>query len=138
MSAANIIAGLQKVRQTGPDKWVACCPAHEDKNPSMVVSELPDGMVLIHCFAGCEPIEILKALGLDTPELFPVKETRKGAYKQHAISARDALLCIEAEARILYIMAADIAKRRETPPADAERAQVAALRIIYALKCSGV
>jgi hypothetical protein len=32
---------------------MACCPAHDDRNPSLSVRRAPDGRVLVHCFAGC-------------------------------------------------------------------------------------
>jgi DNA primase len=44
---------LTKVKRTGNGTWLACCPAHEDRSPSMSVRELDDGRVLVHCFAGC-------------------------------------------------------------------------------------
>lgn len=37
------------------------CPAHDDNTPSLSV-RLGDTAILFHCFAGCTPIEILKAL----------------------------------------------------------------------------
>lgn len=37
------------------------CPAHDDANPSLSV-RLGDTAILFHCFAGCTPIEVLKAL----------------------------------------------------------------------------
>lgn len=40
---------------------LCCCPAHEDKWPSLSVS-LGRKAVLFHCFAGCEQSDILKAL----------------------------------------------------------------------------
>lgn len=44
---------------------VVCCPAHDDQNPSLSITE-KDGRVLVNCFAGCEQdvvIEALKARG---------------------------------------------------------------------------
>ena len=46
---------------------MARCPAHEDRTPSLSVSETRDGRVLVHCFAGCSQaaaIDALKAAGL--------------------------------------------------------------------------
>jgi putative DNA primase/helicase len=46
--------------------WIARCPAHEDRNPSLSVS-VRDGKILVHCHAGCDQravVEALKALGL--------------------------------------------------------------------------
>lgn len=45
--AQNLIDRLQKVRRTGQGRWIACCPAHNDKSPSLAVRELADERVLI-------------------------------------------------------------------------------------------
>jgi DNA primase len=37
--------------------WTACCPAHNDKGPSLAIRETEDGRVLLHCFAGCETLD---------------------------------------------------------------------------------
>ena len=71
MSIDNLIQRLNKVQRTGKGKWKACCPAHDDKSPSLVLSELDDGRVLIHCFAGCGAAEILESMDLNFTELFP-------------------------------------------------------------------
>lgn len=49
----------------------ALCPAHDDRQPSLSVSEVPDGTVLFNCHAGCSFSEIMAALGLDEREAFP-------------------------------------------------------------------
>ena len=43
----------------------ACCPAHDDKRPSMSYWETPSGGVGFHCQAGCTPDAIRAALKLD-------------------------------------------------------------------------
>lgn len=50
--------------------WMAKCPAHDDKNPSLSIREV-DGKVLLHCHAGCtqrDVIDALKASGVWQPE----------------------------------------------------------------------
>jgi putative DNA primase/helicase len=45
---------------------MACCPAHDDKNPSLAVDDSASGL-LVKCFAGCDQgavIDALKARGL--------------------------------------------------------------------------
>lgn len=42
--------------------WKARCPAHDDSNPSLAVTEMPDGTVLVHCFAGCAQADLRAAL----------------------------------------------------------------------------
>lgn len=73
MTIENVLHRLDKVKKTGSSKWQACCPAHDDKGPSLAIRELDDGRVLVHCFAGCGAAEILDAVGLDWSELHPPK-----------------------------------------------------------------
>ncbi len=41
--------------------WICCCPVHDDTNPSLSISE-NDGKLLVKCFAGCDPLDILATL----------------------------------------------------------------------------
>jgi putative DNA primase/helicase len=41
--------------------WMAICPAHDDRNPSLSIRE-KDGKVLVHCHAGCSQPDVLDAL----------------------------------------------------------------------------
>ncbi len=65
------LQNLQKFRRIGDGKYHACCPAHADKGPSLSIRELPDGRVLLHCFAGCGVDEILAATGMTIHDLMP-------------------------------------------------------------------
>ena len=53
----------------------ALCPAHDDREPSLSVSEGEDGRALLKCFAGFTPENITGALGLQMSDLF---ERRNG------------------------------------------------------------
>jgi hypothetical protein len=63
------LAGLECVRKSGHG-WVARCPAHEDRSPSLSVREGDDGRVLVRCFAGCTAEKITASLGLKLADLF--------------------------------------------------------------------
>ena len=52
---------LDKFRANGTRKYVACCPAHDDKSPSLSLTDVGD-KVLFHCFAGCSQTEVIDAL----------------------------------------------------------------------------
>lgn len=48
-------------------KWhgrygTACCPTHEDRNPSLSIAGGRDGCLLVKCHAGCDPLDVLAAL----------------------------------------------------------------------------
>ncbi len=57
-----------KRRGTGS---ITRCPAHNDHNPSLLISEGGDGRVLLKCFAGCSTESIMDALGMPMSLLFP-------------------------------------------------------------------
>ena len=79
----NVLSCLDKVKSAGTNKWKACCPAHDDKNPSLAISETSDGTVLLKCWAGCTAQEIVSAIGLELRDLFPgAKQPRRGPSKQ--------------------------------------------------------
>jgi predicted P-loop ATPase len=40
----------------------ACCPAHDDKDPSLSISQTKDGQILWHCHAGCAQADVQQAL----------------------------------------------------------------------------
>ena len=49
---------------------MARCPAHDDRQPSLSLSEGFDGRALLCCHAGCSLDSILEALGLEAADLF--------------------------------------------------------------------
>ena len=51
--------------------YSVCCPAHEDRSPSLTIGIGDDGRVLLTCHAGCSLGAILEALGLEAADLFP-------------------------------------------------------------------
>lgn len=65
----NILSRLNKVKRVGDGKWKACCPAHDDKSPSLAIAQKGD-KVLLHCFSGCGIAEILSAIELDWSDIF--------------------------------------------------------------------
>jgi hypothetical protein len=74
-----VLTRLSGVRQRAPGRWLARCPGplhrRGDRNRSLSVGETSDGTVLIRCFAGCGPTEILGAVGLELRDLFPPRES---------------------------------------------------------------
>ena len=71
-SAAEVLLGkLKKVTSTDDSSWLARCPAHDDRNPSLSVRETEAGVVLLHCFAGCATADVLKAVDLSMAALMP-------------------------------------------------------------------
>lgn len=50
--------------------WVARCPAHDDRSPSLSVGEGLNGRALLHCHAGCSTESVLNAIGLTFKDLY--------------------------------------------------------------------
>ena len=65
----KVLDCLEGVRQSN-GSWQAICPAHDDHEPSLSISEGDDGRALLKCFAGCETDEVLARLGLRMADLF--------------------------------------------------------------------
>ena len=140
MSAADtILAQCKRVRETGRGSWIACCPAHEDRNPSMTVRELPDGMVLVHCFSGCSVESITSACGMKLGDLFPegAKTERHGTARAH-FPVLDVLLMVEHEMNVVQIVADDIAAGRQLNRDDAERVRKCRDRLREAMRLANI
>jgi hypothetical protein len=69
----NLLSKLEKVTPNGIGRWVACCPGHPDKTPSLGITETGDGRILIHCFSTCPALQVLSAIGLTFDDLYPQK-----------------------------------------------------------------
>jgi DNA primase len=70
MNAPEIARHLRG-RKSG-NSWLACCPAHDDRNPSLGLRDA-DGTVLVHCYAGCKQAAVIAALV--ARGLWPAKES---------------------------------------------------------------
>lgn len=81
----NVLQKLESkgcpARQRGSG-WQARCPAHEDKTPSLSITESADGKVLFHCHAGCQITEIMAAVGLTYNDIFLPDPLRANTKKQ--------------------------------------------------------
>jgi hypothetical protein len=42
--------------------WMARCPAHDDRAPSLAIADAKDGKVLVRCHAGCDQRDVIAAL----------------------------------------------------------------------------
>jgi hypothetical protein len=134
VNAEALLSRLEAVRQTGAQRWIGRCPAHDDRRPSLSVRELDDGRVLIHCFAGCSAAGILTAVGLNFDALFPGRPIEHGRGVSQPFSALDALRCIAFEATLSAVAASNLAQGTPLRRADRMRLLQAAGRINHALE----
>ena len=73
-NSPNLIAAVVEhfdARRTGTGRWIAHCPAHPDRSPSLSIAEGRDGRVLVRCWVGCDLKTVLKSAGLSMSSLFP-------------------------------------------------------------------
>lgn len=113
MSVNKILERLESHRKTSKDQWVAICPAHSDRSPSLHVREKEDGRILIHCKAGCGANEVLDAIGLEYGDLFPDNDPD---YRRFSVVKREVL-----DDYVVEIWNADRAVGRKPTKADKER-----------------
>ncbi|SFK87409.1 CHC2 zinc finger [Nitrosomonas aestuarii] len=125
----HLLAQLLKIRQTGHNRWIACCPSHNDKSPSLAIRD-DDGKILLNCFAGCSAYEIVSAVGMEISDLFPEqREYSTQNISKNPFPAADVLRCIQVEALIVAMAASDIAKDIPLSDKQKNRLLIAAARI---------
>lgn len=130
MCVTNLLSKLDKVKKTAPDQWIACCPAHDDKHPSLSVRETEDGTVLIKCWAGCGAVDVLSAVELEFSDLFPNKGWRKnGKRERQPFNQKDILRIMSREAFVVVLAASDLIEGKELSVEDMQRLQDASRRL---------
>lgn len=60
-NAAAIAHALGDAIRNGQG-WLARCPAHDDRSPSLSLADSDNGRLLVKCFAGCDARAVLAAL----------------------------------------------------------------------------
>lgn len=139
MKIDKLLSRLSKVKRSGENKYMACCPAHNDRTASLTIREESDGRVLLSCFAGCDTYAILQTVGLDWDDLFPDKAIGHAIKKiDQIIYPSDALKIIQHEARIIMLAAYDIRKNKPLSVEDYERLEQAMQTINKALQGANV
>ena len=129
----TLLAMLPGVRSTGRGRWLAQCPAHDDRSPSLSIRELDDGRILLNDFGGCAVRDVLLALRLDLSDLFPEPTGGyRGRRERAPFDARDVLLALADETQIAAIVAARIGQGREVDWPELDRLFTAVGRIAVA------
>jgi hypothetical protein len=64
-----LLGKLQKVKQDKLNHYMACCPAHNDKNQSLSIT-VKNNRILMYCFAGCDTASILRSIDANYKDLF--------------------------------------------------------------------
>jgi len=137
MDAERFITQLEGVKQTGKDQWIARCPAHDDKSPSLAIKQIDD-RILLHDFAGCSTYEIVSSIGLELSDLFPEKIHTGNKPVSRSFPAADILRCLTSEITFLIVCASDLAKEEKLKQEDKDRLLVSASRFRSALTAGGL
>jgi len=127
--AENLLSRLQRVKRTGPGRWIASCPTREDRHPSLAIRELDDGRVLVHDFGGEDVASILGAVGLDLCDLFPAAPGTSAPPTRRPFSASDVLALVAIESSVAVVVCSDVLRSRTVSEADFGRLLTAAQRL---------
>ncbi len=124
-----LVDRLESAKETGRGRWIARCPAHDDSSPSLSIRELDDGRTLIHCFAGCDALSVVHAVGLEMTDLFPEQLDDQFKPTRSRIPARDLLTVLNSEAITVGIIAGTFMETRELDEDSWQRLSSAVSRI---------
>jgi hypothetical protein len=134
-AAVRIIERLDGVRTRGPNQWVARCPAHEDRSPSLSIRETSTGNILVYDFGGCDTHSVLAALGLTVGDLFaePFPDVKPGK-PNHWHARKEAFETIHRECLLVAIAGETLAAGVTLSLDDRNRLCFAATRIRSAVE----
>ena len=109
-----ILNQLERVRQNGPDKWMASCPAHEDRGPSLSI-RLAEDRILLHCFAGCDINAVCSSMGLLVSDLMPRPSKRPylrtGERTTDGLRAADVIELVDHQAGVVLLLCAEAQRK---------------------------
>lgn len=102
MTAFERLVDATGARRVGSG-WMALCPAHEDRNPSLSVSE-GDMCALVTCHAGCETEAVLSALGISMRDLYdePLERTDPDEWVPKGHEFVDSYDYVDASGRLVF------------------------------------
>lgn len=121
MSADAITSRVDNCRPSGKQRWMARCPAHEDKSASLSIRELDDGRILIHCFAGCSAGAIMQSVGLEMADLMPESIGNKAGVRR-PFDAFSALKAVRFEVFLMRQIAKTMRDGKTISDEDRQRA----------------
>lgn len=102
--------GLPQPRST--DKgYEACCPAHDDRNPSLGIMVGDEQPLVVSCQRGCTHAEIAEALDIDPREF-------SAAISDHNAATQKRLEFLRADAEARVVLASEAAPKLVLPVSD--------------------
>jgi len=131
MNIDTLLSHFDGVKKTGYGKYIARCSAHDDRNPSLAISEGDGGRLLLKCWAGCETEDVLSAVGLKFADVMPERVGDDQRYKplRQRFDARQLLATLDHEAMVTAVIAGDILEHKQIDEDTWDRLAVAVNRI---------
>ncbi len=134
----SLLSRLEGAKMHGKG-YRARCPACGGNSAKLSVTEADTGTVLLHCFGGCVPADVLAAVGLRLGDLFPERlrpmtdaERREARDRARLAGWHAALEVLCKEAAIVHLAQQQLARGEPLNDADEARLHVAEQRIANA------
>ena len=131
-----VLSRLEKVTGKAPS-WMAQCPAHDDRQASLHISEKPDGRVIFHCHAGCGGADVVQALGIQFGDLKPHR-CDYAAPEPVERSARESLRAVAHAAIVAVGLLNAVAAQKIVTERQADLAAQLAGEILGAMDAAGI
>ncbi len=131
MNIDEFLSRLEKVKKTGKG-WMACCPAHQDRSPSLSIAVGKSGGIVAKCWTGCGIEEIVGAVGMTLSDLMPDSRPDE-VFKRERFPFADAFKGLSFHATVCAIGAIDAANGQPFSPEDKDTllASAAAIHEAY-------
>ncbi len=100
----TFLNSFKKVKQTGPNQYICCCPAHYDDKASLSIAYNPsEDRIALHCHAGCDTADILTEVGKTWADVGPTKpEEEKKPLKKWQINLEQEYRYTDPNGNYLY------------------------------------
>jgi len=110
MTIETFLNKLHKVKKRGHGQWMALCPVHGEKTPSLSIKD-DNGTILIHCFGcGAGGVDVCGAVGVEPSELFPPSDHvdyERKPYRSY-FPADQVLEALSTETLIVHMISKDM------------------------------
>ena len=81
MKINEFINYFNNVKAINENEYMALCPAHNDKNPSLSIGySKNEGQILLHCHAGCKTEDVLHSVGLQLKDLYEAEMYKRDSF----------------------------------------------------------
>jgi len=137
MIADQYLPFFDKVIPLGKDRWKVNCCCHEEKTPSLHITDQGDSVVM-HCFGcGANGMDVCEVLGLSPMTLFGDDYKADGTKPSRPPYA-DILSCLSYESLFVSFCAEDVRKGKALSDDDMKRLDLATSRIYAAVVAGGL